>query len=785
MPRPYPLKLFLLLQLVAVTLLPAQRIVSGHVVDEERQPLIGASIFVRGTTRGTTTDHQGSYQLLVDSTEQTLSVSYTGYEEAERQAVGDRIDFVLQSVTTDLQQVEVRGFPGAMGRARRRTASVLRTAESVYALSAEAIERGGVDNLEHFARRIPNVSFQASQNPGVNFINVRGIPQIRNGEAPVAFIIDGVTIPDPSLLNQDLFDLALVEIVKGPQGTLYGKNAIGGAINLLTRAPTNFAQYRAKIGYGNGDHFRAQLGASAPIVRDRLYFRFSAAYQNAEGVIENETLGEPVDFAEHLSVRTQLQWDLNNRFKATLAAQLSQQEGGAVYYAHSPNGLQLDANDFNYIIDADQRGEGTLDNRLFSLQLQWSLGQSILRSITSYNEVERGYFGDLDFLPQDILRQEQNSDSETFNQEFRWASTEGDGPLSWEVGTFLQASDRLLFTQATADFGFFADPVVPTGEQAILATLSNFTNQFFTLAAFGFVDYQLSDRWKLSLGLRVDRDRIKQENRLLEIEPQQTRTEWQPKISLAYQATENTLVFGNYGRGYRSGGFNSDNTDLFDAEYLGETTDNLEVGLKTATRNQRLVFTTGAFYTAFNNQQQYAVAFGTDGLVLGNYNLTETLAYGFEADLKYRLTNYLDLLSGFGYTSSEIEEAGTAGNIDRSNFRGNTTPFVPRTTFNIALESTFAIGENAEFSGFLNLNRKGELYWHEDNLDVADPYALVDGRIAYQLAGRYRLALWGRNLLDTEYYQEYFAGEISGSAAGDIAWVGKPRTFGVELEVRF
>jgi len=245
------------------------------------------------------------------------------------------------------------------------------------------------------------------------------------------------------------------------------------------------------------------------------------------------------------------------------------------------------------------------------------------------------------------------------------------------------------------------------------------------------------------------------------------------------------LIFGNYGRGYRSGGFNSGVTDFFGAEYEGETSNNYELGLKTSSANNKFIFNASAFYIDFDQQQQYAVSIATTGLVIGNYNLPETTITGFEADIKYRTSQYLDILAGFGYNKSEIIEGGMAGNTDRSGFAGNFTPFVPKTTWNLALQSSIPMSDNLSINGFLNLNSKGEIYWHEDNIDKADPYSLLDGRIGITINKNYNITLWGNNLLDKEYFQEYFAGEISGSAAGDIGWVGKPRTVGIDLSVRF
>lgn len=765
----------------------AQNIVKGYVVSEDKEPLIGATIMIPGTSIGTISNVNGEFTLNTSSGQDQLVVSYVGYETATVDITDGIMGIVLKPDVSQLEAVVVSGFAGAVGQARRRAESIQNIPESVYNLSSDQIEISGVNNIQSFATLVPNMSFQTSQNIGVNFINVRGIAQIRNGESPVAFVIDGVNIPDPNLVNQELHDIAMIEVIKGPQGTLYGKNAIGGAVNILTQSPTNYSKNSLLVGYGNGNSLKLQGASSGALSPNKIYYRLSGSYKKSDGLIENVTLDETVDFFEELSLRGQLKFDFSSRFVATAGFQYADTKGGAVYFSHNKNGLQLDANDFeNNIIDADQRGESTLDNSFGFLKFEYNFGNSILRSVTSFNNANRNHFGDLDFLSDDILRQYQDSDSKSFNQEFRFSSSaSSQNKVTWDFGAFYQSSERFLLTDVTADFGFFAMPVEPTGEHSLFARLTDFTQSFNTIALFGFVDFKISDAFTASVGLRFDNDDISSDNRLLDIKPEKNQRALQPKVSLSYQANEQLLFYGNYGRGYRSGGFNSDATDLFDDEYEGETSDNFELGLKTSSKDNRLIFNAAAFYVDFTNQQQYAVAIGEAGLVLGNYNLPETTIIGVEADLKFRTSKYLDIIAGLGFNSSEIDEVGNAGTIDRSGFVGNTTPYVPASTWNIALQSDFPISDNIDFNGFVNLNYQGQMFWHENNIDSADPYSLLDLRFGLTFNKRIGVTLWANNTLDTDYYQEYLPGEISGSAAGDIAWIGKPRTVGVDLSVKF
>ncbi len=767
----------------------AQDFVTGIVMDSAGDALIGATIMQQGTENGVVSDVNGMFRLTLSGDEPVIVVSYIGFKQQElRISQEESIEIILEEDAKFLNEVEVAGFAGAVGQARRRVESIQKIPESVTSVLGEDMEIANISNIEDFTQIVPNVSFQSSQNVGVNFVTVRGIPQIRNGEAPIAFVVDDVFIPDANLINQELFDVAMVEFVRGPQGSLYGKNAIGGAVNILTASPINKIQNKVLIGYGNGKSLKTRISSSGAVVKNKLFYNISGTYKDSEGVIENDFLNKPVDFYNDLSFRGQLKYVFNPRFSATISHRRIDTEGGAIYYGTAADGNgQMPASSFDYTINSDQFGKSFLTNNFSFLKLEYFFDNIYLRSVTSINNADRNHVGDLDYSQADVLRQIQDSNSKTFNQEIKIGSTNSNSSFSWDLGLFYQSSDRFLYTEATADFGFFAPPFEPSGTQSQLLVLSDFTNTFRTTAFYGFADYKLTDKLTAAIGLRFDRDDIEQQNTLTLNSQSKTQSEFQPKLSFSYQAKDNIMAFANYGRGYRSGGFNTARTNIFDAEFEGETSDSYELGMKTSTADNRFVFNISAFYIDFRNQQQYAVGLAPESTYIGIFNFPESEIKGFEAEMKIRASRYLDILGGFGMNSSEITRGGRAGDTDRSSFAGNKTPFVPASTFNLALQSGFDISDKVQFAGFLNLNGKGEIYWHEDNQesDVSESYSLLDSRVSLTFNEAFTIALWGKNLTNTQYWQEYYAGEVSGSAAGDLGWIGRPRTYGIDLSLNF
>jgi iron complex outermembrane receptor protein len=248
--------------------------VSGN-VKTASEILLGVNVVEKGTLNGTTTDVDGNHSIQVNESS-TLVFSFLGFKTIEVVVNGEtKIDVFIEEDASQLDAVMIREFSDIIGQARRRAESVQSIPESVVSFTEKDNETKGINNVQTFTDQIPNFNFTTLQNVGSNFITVRGISQIRNGDALVAFIIDGVTLPDANLLNQELFDVALIEIIKRPQGALYGKNAIAGAINIVTNEPTNTFKSKAQIGYANGNLLEAQLSSTGPIIENKLFYRVS------------------------------------------------------------------------------------------------------------------------------------------------------------------------------------------------------------------------------------------------------------------------------------------------------------------------------------------------------------------------------------------------------------------------------------------------------------------------------------------------------------------------------
>lgn len=760
-------------------------------VSDNHDVLPGVNIIVKGTSNGTTTDFNGNYEIVVAS-DAVLVFSYIGYQTKEVE-VGDNktINVTIEEDAQALETVVVKGFADVVGKARKRTESIQNIPESVTAFNSEGIENAGINNVTEFAKQVPNLKLSSTQAAGINFITVRGIPQIRNADAPVAFVIDGVTIPDPSLLNQELFDLALIEVVKGPQGALYGKNAIGGAINIYSKAPTNSTKNNIKLGYGNANSILAQFVSSGAITDDKLYYRVSTQVKDYGGLLENVTLNEKADFSREFNVRGQLIARLSNNFKASGTVQVINAKAGATYYSVNPNGnifvdgfpggpLTPNPEEGNNIIAGDEPGRSDLKNFFTNLNLEYTLNKVKLQSITSYNHVDRSLSGDLDFTSFDDFTQGEKAETKTFNQEIRLNNIASDSKLNWSAGAFYQNIEKPFFQDGMnrdfTDFSLF---------YAIAADVVNTTE---TYAFFGFADYALTDKLTASVGFRYDFDTFEQQDNLSGTTSERSNNVFQPKVSLSYKASETALIYANYGRGYRTGGFNPASTTRFNRQFEDELTDNFELGFKTSWWDNRFILNGSVFYTDFTNQQQYAFDLAT--FFAGIYNYDKSTIFGFELDTKIRLSNYLDLTGSYGFVDSKIKDGGLTGTevtdppTNLSAFNDNKTPFIPASNFNIGLDSNIAINDKLDFNANINLSGTGETYWFEDNVAKSDGYQLLDARASLTINKKVKFTVWGKNITDKQYFLEYYSGAQFGGF-DDFGWRGRPATYGATLSIDF
>lgn len=722
-------------------------------------------------------------------------------------------------VTT--QQLQAQAQPAASSleevivTARKRDESSIDVPVAVNVFTAADIEAAGIKGPQDFIDLTPNMTMVQTQNQGTSFITVRGISQARNSEPSVAVVIDGVAMANPSQFNQELVDIESIQVLKGPQGALYGRNAIGGAILITSKQPTDQFEGKVSAGYDSGPGYRLGATVSGPM-SDTLKYRLTASYFNTDGYIDNPYLHEEADPYEDLSVRGLLVWEPSDGFRADLRAYISDVSTQALYF-----NITGSVNDTHLPVRVNNAGVNDRDMYGASLKLDWSGSWGTITSVTAYDKLEEILTGDqFNFLPieESVLfqffgadqAQHQFLDVDAVSQELRFTSP-SDRRARWIFGAYAISTDRYISTGNVIDI---ADGVVPEVRRTPLTKFDLATSCFppacrqftyladsqdnFAWAVFGDFSYDITDKLEGSVALRYDND--DRENttetpaNFLPTPtafPGQVRKhswdELQPKVTLRYKPADDRMWYVGYSRGFRSGGFNQTGVgaaniagidDLFDKE----TADTYEAGFKGEFMDRRLATNLSVYYTQANGSYFFVFDPNTSTQNLGN--LGDVDYKGVELEVKGRVTDNFEAYLGLGYTDSEIKESDRdPGDV------GNQAPLVSEYSANLGLAYRQELAAFGGASLFVrtDLDVTGPTWFYPDNFTKRDTLSLVNLRVGLD-SKSWSVTAWAKNLTDEDYNAEWSPGPQFFPSPGytnNFVFKGMPRRWGVDLAYRF
>lgn len=657
--------------------------------------------------------------------------------------------------------------------ARKRDESLNSVPIAVTAVTSRTIENAGITSIEKLNTLVPGFTQVQEQDPGTNVITVRGITQVRFGEPPVALVIDGVQTSSPDEGTQDLTDIERIEVLKGPQGATYGRNAIGGAINIVTKLPTNSFENQASAEGGSGGFYSLFGESSGPIVDDKLLYRISASYKSYDGQIRNETLDRKVDNYDTISVRGRLIFKPTDRLTLDLRGHYERLNGGSAYYYPILPGQ--DINDI-YTIVANRAGHGERRLGDVSLKADYEVGTATLTSISAYSHTRAATLGqDLDFLPYPEfpgfggLTLFQNRVTNAFSQEVRLASA-STGRFRWLVGAYYLNTHRDVASVVHLDLG----PNTAADAGPILSDLPE-RNRNNAYAVFANGDYDISNKLKFSLGLRQDWDDRNQTNPLTGSQAHKTFKALQPKASLSYFFTPDQMVYVSAGRGFRSGGFNAQ-SNLFSREYGAETANTYEAGTKLSLADRHIQLNAAAFYTDQRNVQVYQ--WDSQSGAQGILTINNAYHYGIESDASARLIGGLRINLGGSLINSKIRDYNGT-----DLYRGNKLPHVNGFQYNVGMQYDQKLSERLSGTVRVDYSSYGDLYWFIDNAAKQHEVRLVNLHVILE-RGPWSLTLSAENLFNRRYDTDYFSSFFAGTPT-DVGFPNAPRQLDAKIAVRF
>ncbi len=711
--------------------------------------------------------------------------------------------------STDVEEVVVT--------ARKRDETYLNVPVTIDVFTQQTIESAGIEKPADFIAMVPNMTMVQTQNVGNSFVVLRGISQARNSEPSVAVLVDGVEQTNPAQFNQALYDIQQIEVLKGPQGALYGRNAIGGAIIIRTVAPSDEFQANAKVGYGNENSYKAQLGLSGPM-NDSKSLKYSAAfsYYNTDGFLENTYLDQKADPLKDYSGRVRMIWEPTDSFTGDLRLSADRLETRGFYFViprdnesnpFSSFTTPPDANNTITPITNNNTGEDNRDLWGASLKLEFKNRYGVLSTVSAWDKTKEIITGDAyDFRPildsvfyaleGHDLNQSQYLEVESYSQEARFTANPVAG-FSWIAGMYLVHTQRFISTGNMVDTGNGVFPVYQEprygGNNPSETFLADSQNQN-AWALFTDLTYELTSQWEFDAAVRYDQDTRRNTTDTPDAflpqppppEPQayqglvrqETWDKVQPKGTIRYKLTPDMTLFGGWSRGFRSGGFNQTGVgavaeaqkppilgvhDTFGAEVA----DTWEVGFKGNFPDQRMTLNVSLFDTQATNSYFFVFLAANSTQNLGNLDADYK---GGEIELTWHATDHWDTYASYGYTHSKITS------MEDPTVIGNQAPLVSRDTINAGVQFHTPLSNALNLVARVDYQQIGRTWWEPYNVTSRDPVNLVDARVGVE-SGKWTATAWSKNLTNTIYNAEY--------SPGNFLWKAQPRSYGVEFGYKF
>ncbi len=703
--------------------------------------------------------------------------------------------------------------------AERRAENLQKTPISVTAYTSEALAKRNSTMLSDIGIATPNMQFD--QNGGESFVFIRGIGQsdsVVTSEPGVAIYLDGVYVPRLFGDSTDLLDVERVEVLRGPQGTLFGKNAIGGAISVITKTPS-LTQMTGDVDVRAGSRSRLDVGGyvSMPIVDDKLGLSLALSSRNQDGYIDIPATGQKGGNSDHQTARAKLYWLATPTLKITLAGEYYHQRevglapqlvnvnpNGALagiwntfvgYPSGSPFGVSgLPPKYTSY-------GTGpfyeNIDVRGVSLTAAWDIGSGTLKSISSYRYVNRADDADIDGQPQPITSNPLNETSNSTSQELQYSGAGLDGRLHYVGGLYYLNEHAADAQTSYLDAGLYQALInagLPGLAAATDSTSFSSRNQITnSYAVYGNVDYSFTDALTLVLGARYSgEDKF---GRLYVFYPNsntvgvnqtfgQSYSAFTPKFGLNYQITPSDMLYVSAENGFKSGGINGRPTIAASVQpFQQETVWNYEVGLKSQWFDNRLRVNLAAFHMDYRDIQLevFSMYNGAPYITLQNPGNAEM--NGFEGEVTVKPTSQLTLGGNLGYNDAQYTHLAANAPVTTS----DRLMYTPKWSSDIYGQIDLPLNGNSDgLSMRADYGFRSKYYLDAVNTEtIAQPaYAVVNGQISIRpFSNPLSLYVYGVNLTNT-YYKTFGVSE-SGGPGWDAAGYAPPRELGVGAKYKF
>ncbi|WP_372780253.1 TonB-dependent receptor [Litorivivens sp.] len=711
--------------------------------------------------------------------------------------------------------------------AEKKEASLQDTPISLSAFNSEDIEKLGISNLADIQFSVPNMAmrqFPNSQSSLRVFIRGIGNNDVQITQDPaVGVYIDGVYVSRSSGLANKIVDPARIEVLRGPQGTLYGRNATGGAINIIPRAPSGEFSWKQSFTYGNYERREVKTDIDLPAVGG-LSAKLGYVYSERDGWVEN--LGEGPDFGDERKqgARLALRYDLSDTVTIDYAYDYTDNDIGTFYYQTigRPAAGFEDVTWSEDFIDEIKPRHPIDDSGLRvngqSLIVNWDVSEHInIKSLTGYREMEEWIYQDYGANP-NTDRLFANDPFETahrqFSQEFQISGSAFGEQVSYVAGIYYFEESG---TEFTTDFialaaetftgplplpvSAFVEPV----EDELQTRTTRAEND--ASAIFGQLTYSpawLENRWHFTVGLRKTRDTRyvsgDRENgfwgtvfggeNFQGVEAESDYSNTSPAFTVAWDAGDNLNLYAKYVEGYRTGGYSGRGVSAqsLTTPIGEEVVANTELGIKSEWFDRRVRFN-GAYFESDYDDIQLSFATQGNPADVVVFNAGKASIKGFEADVTTLITHDLMVTLNYAMLDTDVEEVINP-NTGANEAEGYSLPSAPDSSYTVDITYTPHLWGAVSLLANINYSWR-DSQWPAANSGVItdaeiDDYGLLNARLGLRdieaFGGVMAVSLWGKNLGDEEYQLDIIGAFPWSTRVGAF---GEPRSYGVDVSVVF
>lgn len=734
-------------------------------------------------------------------------------------------------------QTPIEGVDEVVVTARKKEERLQDAPIAITAFTAADLAKRNVVTLDGIGDYTPNLVFDkgAGGTGGSTStqIYIRGIGQadfLFTTEPGVGIYVDGVYLPRSIGSIMDLVNFERVEVLKGPQGTLFGKNSVGGAINIVSRRPADELEGSIEAVYGSYDRIDVRGYVSLPIVEDKLAASLAFSSQDRDGYVKRVIAGDELGGIDSKGARGQILWTPSDDFDVLLTGDYVRHRDDAIANTLidvTPTGSLIalwnglvapflgTPYDDSYVPDDPFVSFGTgpnfsdLDLWGTSATATWRKGDFTFKSITAYRNQDAFFGHDSDHSPITYFEQTVDDEQEQFSQEFQINGSHLDGRFDWVVGALYFHEEGLstyniVFTPGLFEalellppgiipgLGGAGNPIHPELD-FVAAVSAGIDNDSY--AAFTHMSFEITDKLSVSGGLRYTSDE-KQFDSVLErlsagvtshdISIEDGWSAWTPKASVDYRWTDNFMTYVSASRGFKSGGFNGRPSNSFVAmqPFAPEYVWTYEAGFKSDFANRRLILNGAMFYSDYTNMQLLTIDIDNNGGIVARIeNAGAAEIKGFELEMNAVPVRNLRIDAGIGFADAEYTELDasvTAITLDSELVK------TPKWSLNVGGEYYIPLGSGlgASFRADYSYRTRTEHVSDNNPLLEQDAYGLLNLRLSFgPEEGPWELSVFGTNVTD-ELYITNGLSQIDTLGSTDVTF-GRPAEWGVMAKWAF